>query len=557
MFFVSTNTIREIDRYVIEDIGIPGEVLMERAGVQSAKVILSFYKQECKGRVAIVVGKGNNGGDGLVIAREFINHGIDADVFLLAPPEDFKGEARKNLEILLKIIQNKEETGGIIVVNENNIDAISEALEYEYTLIIDAIFGTGLNGPPKGLSQKIIDVINRCMVPVVAVDIPSGINGRTGEIPGSAVMAHITITMGLPKLELTLPHILQYTGKIIGVNIGFPMELIGDRMEEDVWFPIQKMAFSFLHLLPTPPASHKGTYGKLLVVAGSKGMTGAAILTSKASLRSGAGLTYLALPESCIPLVAPAIPEVVTIPCPETPEGTFSKEAVDTILNAISELSPSAIVIGPGIKHTKELSYFVNTILPNIPEHIPIVIDADGINNLSLKTLEHTEAPVILTPHPGEFSRLTNTPIDTVLKKKFASAEEFVRKYPSALHIKGIPGVVCVSSHKDVILRSTHIIDIPCIATAGSGDVLSGILGGLLARAEKPIETTMLYNLLNAGILTHLASGFLASKNMNIKPHQRGLLAGELLEYIPQVINSGGDIDLPSDFESGGIGWIE
>ena len=457
---------READRRAIDDIGIPSLVLMENAGRQVVAAIEAMHSDLSERRVGVLCGRGNNGGDGFVVARTLLQRGVDVAVFLIGRVADVRGDARINLDILGRL--------GLTVAEV----ADSQAWELHFsefsacTLIVDAIFGTGLNAPVSGLIQSVIADVNASGVPVVSIDLPSGLSADSAEPIGDSIEASLTVTIGAPKLPLVLPPSESRVGDIVIVDIGIPSAVIDDVDGPRVEL-LTRGAMREL-ISPRTPDSHKGDYGRVLVVAGSKGKTGAAHLSAMAALRSGAGLVTVATPKSCQDVVAAMAPEYMTEGLEES-SGGLDADAVDRVL----EMARDVIAVGPGLGQAPATREFILQLVDRATT--PLVIDADGLNAFGSDTdqLSGREGrDVIITPHPGEMGRLVGMSTDEVQ----ASRLEIARNFATAHHL-----YVVLKGHRTLIATPDGKIFInptgnPGMATGGSGDVLTGMIAAWLAQ---------------------------------------------------------------------------
>jgi len=457
---------READRRTIEEIGIPSLVLMENAGRQVVAAIEAVHSDLVERHVAILCGRGNNGGDGFVVARTLLQRGVEVSVFLLGRVADVRGDASVNLEILGRL--------GLTVVE------IADSGDWELhfseigacTLIIDAIFGTGLNAPLSGLLQTIVADVNGSGIPIVAIDVPSGLSADSHEPIGDSIEAGMTVALGAPKLSLVLPPAETRAGDIVIADIGIPSDVIqsvsGPRVELLTRSAMRELIAS------RQPDTHKGDYGHVLVVAGSRGKTGAAHLAAIGALRSGAGLVTVATPACCLPIVAAMAPEYMTESIDERPDG-LDPEAVDRVL----EVARDVVAIGPGLGQGPSTRQFVKALVDRAT--MPLVVDADGLNAFSddpdrLSGREGRD--VIITPHPGEMARLVGMSADEV----HASRLEIARNFASAHHV-----YVVLKGHRTLIATPDEKVFInptgnAGMATGGTGDVLTGMIAAWLAQ---------------------------------------------------------------------------
>ncbi len=513
MKILTSKEMKEIDNITINEIGIPGCVLMENAGIQIYRAIEKKFPDLKKEKISIIAGPGNNGGDGLVVARHLFNKGIIPNIYLIASKEKVKGDARINLDIAEKIglkIQevNSEKTWNLYK------DEISSS-----TLIIDAIFGTGLTRPAEGLFKKIIEDINKISAFKVSVDIPSGLSSDTHQIIGPCVKADLTVTLGAPKIAHVFPPAEEYIGELIVADISIPPFLFeNEKLKLEL---IEKQAIISC-FKPRGKDTHKGTYGHLFILAGSFGKTGAAIMAGKSALKIGAGLVTIGTPESCLPIIARSMMELMTEPLPETEKKTLSKEALEKVLTLLE--NKDAILIGPGITTHPSTSNLIFKLLEKIDK--PMIIDADGLNIIASNPdiLKNLKNNTVLTPHPGEFARLLKKPTKEILKNKIEYTREFAIKYNIYLVLKGYKTLIA-TPQGDVFVNPTGN---PGMATAGSGDVLSGILGGLIVQQNNFFEAIL------AGVYVHGLSGDIAVQKIG----ERSLVAGDLIKYLPKAIKS-------------------
>jgi hydroxyethylthiazole kinase-like uncharacterized protein yjeF len=504
---VTTQQMREIDRVTIEEVGIPGLDLMEAAGQGVVKAIEGTLIDIGRSRVTIFCGKGNNGGDGFVVARLLTEKEADVEIYLLGERNEVRGDAKVNLDRALAM--------GLEVREVFSSDEIAQPLHAD--IIVDAIFGTGIQGPVRGFPAEVIDLINRSESTVVAVDTPSGLNTDTGAVEGPCVRADVTATMGLPKVGLLLFPGKTYVGNLEVVDIGVPAEVIesaGITIEcverQDIARCIPRRA----------PNAHKGDCGRVAVVAGSVGMTGAAALTCQAALRAGAGMTILGIPKSLNDVMEVKLTETMTKPLSETKERTLSLAAQGEIEQLLEWAD--VLAIGPGLSVNKETQELVRNIIRSV--RMPTVIDADGLNALAghVDCLTDSKAELILTPHAGELSRLTNQPIDTIEAHRIEAARQAARGLGTVLVLKGAPTVTSDAAGY-VYINSTGNAG---MATAGCGDVLTGVIAGMLAQGLRGTEAAI------TGVFLHGFAGDLATEHLG----EWGSIAGDIAAEIPRAI---------------------
>ncbi len=532
MKVVTATEMRQIDQDTIEGIGIPGIVLMETAGSAIVRAIERHYPT-CQ-RIGIFAGKGNNGGDGIVIARQLAHIGRDVHLFLVSPQESFTGEAQTNLQIAKRLtasfglqaapksgLQIEEILTGTGFYGTGTVPTTLASCE----LLIDAILGTGLRGAVRDPIATIINAINRLPTPVLSVDLPSGLDADTGHPLGTCIQADRTVTIGLPKRGLLMHPGAELTGKLEIADIGFPAQVVDAQDIKVNWTSATQAA---QWMPPRPLSSHKGSYGRVLVVAGSTGMTGAAALASEAALRAGAGLVTLATPKHLNPILEGLLPEVMTLPLPETDAGSLAVSATSTLLE-FAEKTKSILAIGPGLSQHPETVSFVHHLIRENREHgldLRMVIDADGLNALAQdrETLSLLKSETVLTPHPGEMARLTNTAVPTLEKDRIRTVQQFASEHGVTLVFKGAP-TVTGTPNGNLWVNSTGN---PGMATGGMGDVLTGIIAGLMAQGISSESAAAL------GVYLHGLAGDIATETSGM----HGLIASDVLKTVPQAISS-------------------
>jgi NAD(P)H-hydrate epimerase len=511
MKVLTSQQMKEIDRKAIEEIGIPGPVLMEKAGLEIVRVIRARFPEIQKEKVIIVAGKGNNGGDGFVVARHLSNRGGRPKVLLLAAKKDVRGDAALNLGIADKI--------GVDIVEilsaedwRKNKKELSAA-----TLIVDAIFGTGLMNPAEGFYATAIEDINKAKAYKVAVDIPSGLSSDTFQIIGPAVKADLTVTLGAPKISHVFPPAEDWVGELVIADISLPSCLFED---ESLKLEVVEKQALMPYLKRRQRDSHKGTYGHLLILAGSLGKTGAAVMAGKAALRLGAGLVTVGTAQSCLPIIARSMMELMTEPLPETEEKTIARAALSKALKLLP--GKDALLIGPGISTHPSTADFVLNLLPKVK--CPAVIDADGLNILAghLDVLKSLAGRAVLTPHPGEFARLLGLETKDVLDRRLELVPQFAEKFRVYLVLKGYRTLVASPQGKVYINPTGN----PGMASGGSGDVLSGMIASLIIQEKDILGATL------AAVYLHGLSGDIGAERLGERP----LIAGDLIRCLPQAL---------------------
>jgi len=505
---VTGSEMKELDRKTIGEFGVTGEVLMESAARGAFRYIMENWPGIES--ASVFCGKGNNGGDGLVMARYLANHGVDVSVFLLAKKKDLKGDAKLNLDRLLK------QDGKVIEISTDAELEEQDLLSRQTDLMVDAIFGTGLDAEVAGLSKKIIEIINAVsheqFTPVLALDIPSGVNAGNGHIMGAAVYADATVTFGLAKVgQLVYPG-AAYCGDLEIIDIGIPAAL----MDPIKTYAVdEELAFSLLR--PRSPDAHKGDNGHALIFAGSPGKTGAAYMAGMSALRTGAGLVTLGVPASLFEIFEARAVELMTEPLPDAATKSFDQSSAQKAAELMK--GKDCIAIGPGIGQHQGIDEFVSAVLRSATA--PVVIDADGLNSLSrqMELLKKTSAPVILTPHPGEMSRLSGLDVGELNWDRVAIARSFAQEWNVILVLKGARTVVAGPAGEVFVNLSGN----PGMASAGMGDVLTGIIAGLISQGYEPLEASAL------GVYLHGKAGDLAYEEMG----GVGIIASDLINRIP------------------------
>jgi NAD(P)H-hydrate epimerase len=489
----------QIDRDAIELRGIPGRLLMENAGRAVASAIHSRFPEVCQ--PLVVCGGGNNGGDGFVIARVLRDwdEGVVPIVLALGAQERRSPEARENLELILKSDVQVIENAGIkdIELGMSRCD-----------LVVDAVFGVGLSRPVEGALCDVLKALQSLERPRVAVDLPSGISSDTGAPMGTELAAELIVTLGLPKLGLA---VRPFESEIWVADIGLPRASIQTcRVRQHV---LTRPAVAAL--LPSRPrGGHKGTFGRVLVVAGSEGKTGAAALAAQGSLRGGAGLVTVACPRSLNPILEIKLTEAMSFPVEDRGAGRLTKEGLETLRQESDR--HDALVVGPGLGLHEGTLRLVERLLPEI--RLPVVVDADGLNAFA----DHPEAlqgagARVLTPHPGEAARLLGRTVNEVQADRVAAVRELAARAEAVVVLKGARSLVAGT---DGELR-VNPTGGPGLASGGTGDVLAGLIAGLLAQGLSPFDAA------SAGVYLHGLAG-------DLGPPVGGL-AGSVSDRIPEA----------------------
>ena len=503
MKILTAAQMREVDRRTAE-LGIPNIILMENAGCRVVEFLEREYAPLAKQRIVVVCGKGNNGGDGLVVARQ-LHTRIKPKwlrVVLGADPAEMRGDALENYKML-------KATGGHVWPN------VTEEMRIA-TLVIDAVLGTGAEGAAKGKAAELIDAINTRfpLAEVVSVDVPSG----------GAVRARHTVTFTAPKPSLVLSPECELAGKVHVVPIGSPAELYeGD---PKIQLSLAQPADFAALFRPRASESNKGLYGHVLVIAGARGKTGAAAMAGIAALRAGAGLSTVASAASAIMAIASYAPEIMTEPLAETDAGSIANRAPDDPALAAITDKKTVIAIGPGMGHHPDTVEFIRRFVRE--SKTPMVVDADGLNALAGQKLSFA-GPRIFTPHPGEMSRLTGKSIPDIQKDRIGAAREFAITHGIYLVLKGNRSVVAMPDGA-VWINPTGS---PAMATGGTGDVLTGMIAGLLAQFPSQPENALL-----AAVYLHGRAGELGAEQLG----EKSLIATDLFEFLPEAIREVADL---------------
>ncbi len=468
MRVLNTEQMREADRRTIEDIGIPSIVLMENAGRQAVAAMEAAFDDLATSRVGVVCGRGNNGGDGFVIARTLIQRGVDTAVFLLGSVAEVRGDARTNLEVLGRI--------GMTVIEITNAQEwelhFSELSDCD--LLVDAILGTGFRGPLAGFLETVVADMNALGVPIVAIDLPTGLSADSAGLAGPAVEASMTVTLAAPKIPLVFPPADTHAGDLVIADIGIPLPLLDDIEGPHLELLTRER---MRELVPLRTAdSHKGDFGR---VRGrrwiAQGRPGRRTSRRIGALRSGAGLVTIATPRSCVPVVAAMAPEYMTEPLDETAGGTIDFSAIERVL----ELNADVIAVGPGLGQSPGTAAFVHALLERTG--VPLVLDADALNAFAGdpdRLMGRDEVDVVITPHPGEMARLLNMSIEAVQHDRLKYAREFAAAHRVHVVLKGHRTVIAAPDGRTFV----NLTGNAGMATGGTGDLLTGMIAAWFAQ---------------------------------------------------------------------------
>lgn len=544
---------RELDRLARDRYGIPGLLLMENAGRAIAREVMALLVEgggtvatgaggpgagepDADGpgasalsdspRVSIWAGKGNNGGDGFCAARHLLELGADVRVTLFAEARAVAGDAATNLDIARRL--------GIDLAERPDGPTDADRLDLARSdIIVDALLGTGFSGVLRGPLAAAVAAINESRRPVVSVDVPSGLDADTGR-GDPAVRATVTVTLGLPKRGLVVAPGLERAGRLVVAPISMPPALLEGEEVRGTWFEAAEAAAAFPE---RPREAHKGNFGHLLVVAGARGYAGAPVLAAMGAVRTGAGLVTLAVPRALWPVVGRRLREVMVQPV--TADGErFGPESLAEVLTLAERAT--AVALGPGLGRDPATTAFVRALLGRLPPTVPMVVDADGLNALAealaisaaevlagapaeaLAALVRRGPATVLTPHPGEMARLMGVTTEEVRRDRFATAAAAAARFGATVLLKGAGTVVAAPDGR----YSVNATGNPGLASGGTGDVLTGVIGALLAQGHAPVLAAA------AGAYVHGR----AADRLAARRGEAGLAAGDLPAEIPAVI---------------------
>lgn len=499
------NEMRDLDQRAITEYGISQEILMENAGQASYFTILKEFGVGNKSFV-VFSGAGNNGGDGLVVARKIHSAGGRVTVFILGDRSKFRGAAKRNLDIV--------DNFPVKTIDFKNIRAAKDAVR-NCDAVIDAVFGTGLDREVRGKYRDVIHLINESRKTVFSIDIPSGINGDTGRVMGTAVKADYTTTFGLPKLGSLLYPGAELGGKLYVTHISFPPELYNS----------DHLKIATNDPLPLPPRgrdTHKGSYGKVLFIAGAANYLGAPYFAAMSFLKAGGGLSFLAAPENVSAFIGNKGSEIVFIPQKITSSGSISLENRHQLLK-FSETA-DMVVIGPGLSLNDETRKLVRELSAGIKK--PLLIDGDGITAVAEdpEVVKKRKAPTVLTPHPGEMARITKKEIADISKNKIDILQSSAQELNAVIVLKGAHSLIGCPDKRVYINLSGN----PGMATAGSGDVLTGSIAAMRGLGFSINDSVRM------GVFIHGFAGDLAAKEKG----EDGLVAGDIMDFLPAAMRA-------------------
>ena len=518
---------KNVDEFAIKKLRIPSLRLMENAGKAVLEKIIERIGPSTRSdkkhrnllrvtRVLVFCGKGNNGGDGFVVSRLLIDHGMTVTVVLVESEMELSGDALKNYQRLqdYKITRLR-------ILGFNKFEKLKSK---KFDVIVDAMLGTSFRGSLNGKYLKIVEWCNKQSSLKIAVDIPTGLNGETGEVLSKAFKADCTVTMSNPKIGFYREGTKDFTGEVIVAGIGIPKKVVSDSIKSNLQNVFLVEENDVLKTFPKRASnSHKHSVGKIFALAGSKSMMGAALLSSQSAMRSGAGQVILGIPDSEYGSIVKRTVEVMPMGLPSTNEGSISFKAISEIKKRIDWAN--VLLLGCGLSGNVETQQLIREIIKT--SNKPMVIDADGLNALveNLELLKKRKSKnIVLTPHRGEFSRLIGIPSKEIELNKFSFAADFAEKYNLVLVLKGAPTIIAIPSGK-IFINSTGN---PGMSTAGSGDVLTGIIASLIGQGNSVTHSAV------NGVFVHGKAGDIATEKIGI----HGMIASDMIKYLPIAIKS-------------------
>ena len=517
---LTAEAMRAADRYTIEEYGLPGFTLMEVAGRGCAERIQDVYGPLRDEAVAVLCGKGNNGGDGLVVARHLLTCGARVHVILTSPPGELSEDSAHNLS-LLRRLENGGDAGARLTIDQlDGLDSLTEAVApLQPRLYVDALLGTGLTSDVREPIRSLVTWVNERTAPTVALDVPTGLHSDTGAVLGVAVRADRTLTMAAPKVGLRVGEGPERAGPVEVVNIGIPPFVL-DRVAERTGCVRETTDAAVRAWWPRrAPDAYKYSVGTALVVGGAPQFAGAPAMAARAAGRSGAGYVRCACPETVHAPLSNTLTTVPTLPLPTTDEGGIAPDAALDVLREPLDTA-DALLVGPGLGRAPDTAQFVRQLVRTVDT--PLVLDADGLNALAGhidELADEREGPWVLTPHAGEFRRLAGDDVD--LTDRVRVAETYAERWGAVCLLKGMPSIVAGPDGRGILGSITT----PALATAGTGDVLAGQCVGLMAQDVPPLRA--------AAAALHV--GGAAAERYGATHDPRSMVATDLLDMIPRV----------------------
>ncbi len=508
MKIVTGEQMNQVDRITIDERGIAGSELMENAGHQVARRVLRLSAVSGKQNVLVICGSGNNGGDGFVVARRLHEKGLSVQVAMAFKEKKLSGDAAAKFKLMPDVIPKTF----LLPDPKKKLPSLLD----EADLIVDAIFGTGFKGELKEDYIDIISLVNSSDDRIIAVDIPSGVESDTGRVVIAAIECNETVTFGLPKLGCVLYPGASYCGRLSVVDIGFPPDVLA--MHDDI-----KMTESGEAIMLLPKRkddTHKNACGRVFVLAGSVGLTGAAAMTSQAALKTGAGIVTLGMPKSLNDILEIKLTEVMTMSLSETSDRTISNQAYKQVVEAMYDFD--VLALGPGLSINKETKISVLKLIKKVSK--PIVVDADGLNALcgAIEVLIERVGETVITPHPGELARLFEVDTSEVQNDRLGYAKRAAQEWNTTVVLKGYRSLIASPNGKVAINPTGN----SGMATAGTGDVLTGMIASFGAQGLQAVDAAVL------GTYLHGLAGDLVAKDKT----DLSLIASDLIEYLPKAI---------------------
>jgi len=508
MKLLTPQQMKAIDESAINDIGIPGIVLMENAAIQTVMKASQMIGDKKDPAITVVAGAGNNGGDAFAVTRHLLAMGYAVSVFCMSDIGELKGDAYTNVRILLNMGMDIQ-----VIDDAVGLERLKKSCR-ESDLVIDGLLGTGLNRDVEGIMAAVMDVINDHAPLILSIDIASGVDGLTGRVRGNCIRADATVTFYLPKLGMALYPGAGYMGELTVADIGIPYELAAN-----LDTPLLTEKYDIKRILPVRPMDgHKGTFGKPLIISGSRGMTGAAYLSALAAYRTGSGLVRMIVPDNCLETLSAMLPEAVISGLSQQSD----RERSYILDKLISEAD--AVLIGPGLSRTNETMLLMESVAEICDK--PLVLDADALNLVSENRalLEKLRCEAIITPHPAEMSRLTGLSTAGVQDDRIGIAKKFADEFGLTVVLKGAGTVIASNDGRTAINPTGN----HGMATAGSGDVLAGVIVSLLGQGLPPYEAAV------AGVYIHGLAGDLAAADIGAA----GVMATDIANNISKAISN-------------------
>ncbi len=510
-YLLTSDEMRACDRESIETGRVTGEALMDRASLGIAKVASRLLGDVRGKRIAALCGKGNNGGDGFGAAFYLSQMGANVTVFLVDKAEDITGDAKIFYEKLLHAAPDQQKVDILAFDGNEGGNSLDD-----FSLVIDAVLGTGLAGAPKDGAQKAVDAMLSSRTPVLAADIPTGLSSNNGTVFSTAPRAIATATMGSLKRGLLMNDGKEKSGQVFVVDIGMPSSLEALKGVDTFVVTCNDVK----GMLPRRSAeTHKHAVGKIFGLVGSVGLTGAGVMVGQAAMRAGAGAVVLGVPSDLNPIFENKLTEVMTIPLPQTADGSLS---LAVLLQVRKNLGwADVLVIGPGISRNPETAQLVIKLIRSYDG--TLLVDADGLNAIAdqPEVLQETHADILLTPHHGEFGRLSNLSVEEIAKDRVEIARKYAKANKVTLVLKGSPTVIASKEGKVYV----NVHGNPGMATAGTGDVLTGTIAAMLGQKLPPVDAAI------AGVYLHSVSGDITRESKGIY----SLIATDVIENLPEA----------------------